>query len=339
MKTKKILTALIAVSMLISLSACTKNSTDDTTAETEATEKAYETTETFVLTEGGWETIDESEGTQGTDTLVTYEEEETEYIIETVDINDLEEETFEKNGPLLAFHYDVDFNKVLKTDLGTFFIPNGGMKENEIIIKLDDTEFKLEGDMDSVGSVSNAYLIQKDGNVYLYAESSMMDDYTSINVYKVADGSISHVGTMSGVHFSYFERMEDLNSFVIAQSNSNGGVLFPQAYFEVGTDGMPSMKGDVWEFADFSSVITFNEDKIGYIVKDGKATSETFTVEKATAVVPYESDLKTYIDFKAGETIVRIDCVDAVSRAQEEKGEYYNFINDVLPELGGYPDW
>lgn len=339
MKARKLTAAVLASSMILGgsllMSGCDPKTKDDETKETEETviETADTTVEetTEATTEETTETATETTTEETTeDTTVETATETTDYV---ANIDDLEVESLSASNRVLKFHNTEDYSKVLKTEEALFYIPSGGTSDGKVTIEVNDASYVLDCYMDDVGSVGVAYLLMNGDDIYIYAQCSLMDDYCSLNVYKVAGGSVNFVGSMEGYRvFNYYLGAEftDPENFELYHSAGQGSNMLIAGEFKVGEDGMPVSTNDVWRFMAYSpdASFYFEEDKVGLEVgKDGSVSSDEITVAAKDKFTLVSTDRETYVDIKteSSET-VRIDITDIVKTAKEERGEYYDFF-------------
>ena len=345
MKTKKIMAAAVASAMIIGgslvLGGCDRESEneEETVEATEATEIETEKETEETETETEQTSVEESE-------TVPTTSEETEESVQTTEttadpyklytFDELEVESFTDSKQVLPFHAMEDYSLALKTDWGQFLISNGEAKVGKIDIALGDMVFELDCEMDEVGSTARAYLVKNNDSIYIYTESSLMDDYEALNVYEFGNGSISFVGSMEGMDVGAYlgEPFTDPGSFELVDAAGMGSPMFLAGRFKVGDDGMPVATSNIWQFRDYNPDIRyfFENDMTGYAVdKNGNATTEEKTVTPEDMFLLVETDQETYIDIQtdAGD-IIRIDITEAVKYERDELGEYFNFFRAIF---------
>ena len=336
MKYKKIAATALASAMLfgssLAATGCSEKKTEETTAETTAqTEVSEEETETETSPEPTSEEMTEEtteETTEVTTEGSTSESEDISYMFETVDIDSLETEELSDDKPVLYFHSTENYDKVLKTDLGLIVIPHTtDPKIGKIDIRLDDNEFELDCIMDNVGSTSRAYLVRSGGNTYIYTQSGLMDDWYALNVYKVSDGQISHVGSIEGIRFAFMASEFSPESFKLGESAGQGGAAGTYTDYKVGDDGMPVRISNTWLFDDYTYKVSFEEEKTGLLVMGGQATKQEVTIDPEEIVKFCETDKETFVDVqKENGDVVRLDITQEVAQGKVDRREYYDFF-------------
>lgn len=337
MKAKKIIATAVASAMIIGgslvLAGCDQEpeTTDETTTTAEETESETETeTEQTTTEETETETTESEVTTEPVETTSDYDP------YKLYKLDELEVESFTDSKPVLKFYPLEDYSLALKTDMGVFSIPNEESKIDKITIFLDDQAFELECFMDDVGSTGRAYLVSSNGNIFIYTESSLMDDYEALNVYKVSDGSISFVGSMEGMDVGAYlgQPFTDPESFEIVDAGGMGISMALAGKFKVGDDGMPVSISDVWEFREYNPEILyyFENDMTGTDI----SSSEEKTVTAGDMFMFLATDRETYVDIQTmtmSGDFIRIDITDTVKAAKEERGEYYDIFYAIF-DLG-----
>ena len=207
-------------------------------------------------------------------------------------------------GTVYGMEYDNGF--ALNEDFGKVKIYPDGTK---IAFVTDGAVSRA--DITSVTGFSDAWLIRSNGKTYLYIGVVRGCYNSELNVYEVTENSIERIGVenliISGPSF------DNTKSFKCYEYNGTDGqtdvISFVRNY-KVSSNGMPIPADNYSELGPWIQVWAKNE-MTGYIVKDGKVTSEQYTITKGEPVEPVAVNEVEYIDIKNSKNmIVRVDFTD-----------------------------
>lgn len=147
------------------------------------------------------------------------------------------------------------------------------------------------------------YIVKSGSNTFLYVFTSVEDDYTVIEIYKVDGTNVTYQGEFSG-YASVFIDPENLKLSMRTDALGTTSIV---GVYKVGDDGMPLQTSEDYKFRA-TLPMTLIADLEGTVVVDGKATDEKFTAKAGTMITRYATDNKTYVDLKTDDgKIIRCD--------------------------------
>ena len=210
-----------------------------------------------------------------------------------------------KNGTVYSFNI-YDTCQELDCAGGKYkFYPNAS--DEHIDIEYNGVTFTLPVKHGQLGvKLGYSCLIKTNGKAYIYVTSILEGENTAINVYEVTANSVKYVGSHEGLQL-YCE-MTDPSKFNCYEYDGMNGAIKIRRYYKVSANGMPVIADNMC-YVHTASKLKASKDITGYIVKDGKATSEKFTIKMDDYVKPIEFNEVSYIDIKdeASGNIVRVD--------------------------------
>ena len=208
------------------------------------------------------------------------------------------------DGTVYAMDYDNGF--ALNESFGKVKLYPDGAK---IAFVTDGAVSKA--DISSVTGFSDAWLIRSNGKTYIYIGVVRGCYNNELNVYEVTENSIERIGVenliISGPSFN------NTKSFWCYEYNGTDcqtDVISFERNYKVSSNGMPIPADNYSELGAWIPVWAKNE-MTGYVVKDGKVTSEKYTITKGESVEPVAVNEVEYIDIKNSKNmIIRVDFTD-----------------------------
>ena len=199
------------------------------------------------------------------------------------------------------------------------FYPNA--TNEHIDIEYNGVTFTLPVKHDNLGvRLGASWLLKTNGKAYLYITSSLMGDNCAINVYEVTDNSVNYVGSHEGLRV--YGKLNDPAKFYCHEYDGMNGIVSIQRNYKVSANGMPVI-ADYMCYVEVPSGVKpkASKDITGYVVKDGKATSEKFTIKMDDYIKPIEFNEVSYIDIKdeASGKIIRVDFEPLLNEFYDQK--------------------
>lgn len=169
-----------------------------------------------------------------------------------------------------------------------------------------DVEFRYNGHafIGSVSSVkwSNVYLFKNNGKTFIYIEVVRGCMNNELNIYEVSDTYVKNGGVVKDFCLSIFSNTKSFKGYDGGPSSGN---VLAERMFRVSDSGRP-VPADNYSYLGTDKVYA-KKTMTGYIVRDGKVTSEKVTIYSGEPVEPKALNEVEYIDFKYGTDIVRVD--------------------------------
>lgn len=169
-----------------------------------------------------------------------------------------------------------------------------------------DVEFRYNGHafIGSVSSVqwSDVYLFRNNGKTFIYIEVVRGCMNNELNIYEVSDTYVKNGGVVKDFCLSIFSNTKSFKGYDGGPSSGN---VLAERMFRVSDSGRP-VPADNYSYLGTDKVYA-KKTMTGYIVRDGKVTSEKVTIYSGEPVEPKALNEVEYIDFKYGTDIVRVD--------------------------------
>ena len=199
------------------------------------------------------------------------------------------------------------------------FYPNAS--DEHIDIEYNGVTFTLPVKHDSLGvRLGASWLLKTNGKAYLYITSLLTGDNCAINVYEVTDNSVKYVGSHEGLRV--YGKLKDPAKFYCHEYDGMNGIVSIQRNYKVSANGMPVI-ADYMCYVEVPSGVKpkASKDITGYVVKDGKATSEKFTIKMDDYIKPIEFNEVSYIDIKdeASGKVIRVDFEPLLNEYYDQK--------------------
>ena len=239
------------------------------------------------------------------------------------------------DGTVYAMDYDNGF--ALNESFGKVKLYPDGAK---IAFVTDGAVSKA--DISSVTGFSDAWLIRSNGKTYIYIGVVRGCYNNELNVYEVTENSIERIGVenliISGPSFN------NTKSFWCYEYNGTDcqtDVISFERNYKVSSNGMPIPADNYSELGAWIPVWAKNE-MTGYIVKDGKVTSEQYTITKGEPVEPVAVNEVEYIDIKNSKNMtVRVDFTDLCCEYYDQndyRWTYKAVMSLFESEINAYTD-
>ncbi len=169
-----------------------------------------------------------------------------------------------------------------------------------------DVEFRYNGHafIGSVSSVkwSDVYLFKNNGKTFIYIEVVRGCMNNELNIYEVSDTYVKNGSVVKDFCLSIFSNTKSFKGYDGGPSSGN---VLAERMFRVSDSGRP-VPADNYSYLGTDKVYA-KKTMTGYIVRDGKVTSEKVTIYSGEPVEPKALNEVEYIDFKYGTDIVRVD--------------------------------
>ena len=185
---------------------------------------------------------------------------------------------------------------------GDFYIENHGNQSVKITYNTESYILPVDNSVEKL-ALNRAYLFKSNGVTYIYLNATK--GYKTTLYYFVVDGSeVRSYGSDGGLLIRW---MKDLKTIACYEINGKNETISISRNYKVGADGRLVIADTKLELAAWVKVKA-TQDMEGYVVADGKATSEKVTIKAGDIVTPVECDEVDHIDFKdqSGRTI-RVD--------------------------------
>lgn len=220
---------------------------------------------------------------------------------------------FLDEGAVYEFKYD-DKYRSLWTDgkFGSFYIEDYGNQAVRITYNTNSYILPLDNSVEKL-ALNRAYLFKYHDVAYIYLNATKGNKTTLY--YFVVDGN--EVRSHASDEGLLIRWMKDTKSFACYELHGNNEIISISRNFKVGPNGYPVIADTKLQLGSWVKVKAA-KDMEGYVVVDGKATSEKVTIKAGDIVTPVEVDEVDHIDFKdaSGRTI-RVDFVPLLN-------EYYD---------------
>lgn len=211
-----------------------------------------------------------------------------------------------KDGKTLNFNCKNNTN-TLECDYGSFFIERG-QSADKVHIVHNGKSYTLDVYTDRTKSILlNAFLIKANGKAYIYINTLLKDDSYDVSVYEVSDSEIKYNGHTTGVALPV--EIRDPYRFQCAVSNGRDQIISMSRDFKVSPrTGLPVVADYMCRINALKD-LKAARDITGYIVRNGKATTETMTIKAGDPVSPGELNEVSYFDIKDinSGNVVRVD--------------------------------
>lgn len=170
---------------------------------------------------------------------------------------------------------------------------------NDVVFRYNDHAF-----IGSVSSIkwSDVYLFKNNGKTFIYIEVVRGCSNNELNIYEVADTYVINGGVVKDFCLSIFSNTKSFKGYDGGPSSGN---VLAERMFKVSDNGKP-VPADNYSVLGTGKVFA-KKTMTGYIVRDGKVTSEKATINSGDDVEPMALNEVEYIDFKHGNDIVRVD--------------------------------
>lgn len=206
------------------------------------------------------------------------------------------------DGQVINFH-KYDGRMTINSIYGNYIVENN-IDNQKIQITYNRHAYVLPVKTDGSGlTIGKSYLLKSDGKVYIYVTSMMTGEISSINVYEVSESAIKYNGSYDGIKIT--DVIEYTTKFMCREYDGMNGCISICRYYKVGKNGIPAI-ADYMCYITVSCKVRASQDITGYVVKDGKATSEKITITKGSRIIPIEFNEVSYIDIKdeaSGKTV------------------------------------
>lgn len=160
--------------------------------------------------------------------------------------------------------------------------------------------------------LTDAYLLKTDGRIFIYLEACQAGKI-ALNVYEITDDGIVYVGRDDDLILS---TVKDPKQFWCYDNCGLGGLEI-ERYYKVSNTGMPVPANNEANIYAVQQITT--KALTGYVVENGKATSQQMTFEEGELVTPVFVNEVEYFELKnmKGDTI-RVDFEDALNQYYDQ---------------------
>ena len=153
----------------------------------------------------------------------------------------------------------------------------------------------------------NASLIKANGKAYIYINTLLKDNSFDVSVYEVSDSDIKYNGHCTGIALPV--DIKDPYRFNCSIINGDDLTISLSRDFKVASKtGLPVVADYMCRVKALKDVKAAR-DITGYIVRNGKVTTETMTIKAGDPVSPGELNEVSYFDIKDinSGNVVRVD--------------------------------
>ena len=211
-----------------------------------------------------------------------------------------------KDGKTLPFDYNNNTG-TLECDYGSFYYERG-QSADKVHIVHNGKSYSLNIYTDRSKSILlNASLIKANGKAYIYINTLLKDNSFDVSVYEVSDSDIKYNGHCTGIALPV--DIKDPYRFNCSIINGDDLTISLSRDFKVASKtGLPVVADYMCRVKALKDVKAAR-DITGYIVRNGKVTTETMTIKAGDPVSPGELNEVSYFDIQDinSGNVVRVD--------------------------------
>ena len=225
------------------------------------------------------------------------------------------------NGRVMVFQA-YDQKRVLESAYGSFKVENN-IDPQKIQITYNRHAYVLPVHTDNSGlRIGNTFLLKTNGKAFIYVTSCMDGDLRDINVYEVNDSSIKFVGHHEGMYIAGDFTSPD--KFLCRENDGMNGMIGITRYYKASANGMPVIADTVC-YVNLSVKVKAAKDLTGYVVKNGKATNEKYTIKAGSQINFNEFNEVTYMDItdSVTGTVIRVSSEPLLNEFYDENDNHW----------------
>ena len=225
-----------------------------------------------------------------------------------------------KDGSATALTWSND-GCTLEGDYGDIVIARN-QDAKKINITYNDQLYTLSINNDSskVVFAGASFLVKSGGKAYIYLTTLLNAGTYDVNVYEISDSNVQYKGHKKGVMLP--GTISDTRSFKCGIDGGDNDMYITRNYRIAPATGLPVNDGYMCSIKVYKQHKA-SKDITGYVVKNGKATSEQMTIKEGEICTPVELNDVEYIDIKdADGNIIRADFVPLLE-------EYYDVVDET----------
>lgn len=225
------------------------------------------------------------------------------------------------NGRIMTFQAESE-KRVLESAYGSFVVENN-IDSQKIQIMYNRHAYVLPVHTDSSGlRIGSTYLVKTNGKAFIYVTSCMDGDLRDINVYEVNDSSIKFIGHHEGMYLE--SNPSSADKFICYENDGMNGMIGITRYYKASANGMPVIADTVC-YVHLSVKVKAAKDLTGYVVKNGKATTEKYTIKAGSQINFTEFNEVTYMDItdSVTGTVIRVSSEPLLNEFYDEKDNHW----------------
>ena len=178
----------------------------------------------------------------------------------------------------------------------------------------------INNDSSKVVFAGASFLVKSGGKAYIYLTTLLNAGTYDVNVYEISDSNVQYKGHKKGVMLP--GTISDTRSFKCGIDGGDNDMYITRNYRIAPATGLPVNDGYMCSIKVYKQHKA-SKDITGYVVKNGKATSEQMTIKEGEICTPVELNDVEYIDIKdADGNIIRADFVPLLE-------EYYDVVDET----------
>ena len=178
----------------------------------------------------------------------------------------------------------------------------------------------INNDSSRVVFAGASFLVKSGGKAYIYLTTILNAGTYDVNVYEISDSNVQYKGHKKGVMLP--GTISDTRSFKCGIDGGDNDMYITRNYRIAPATGLPVNDGYMCSIKVYKQHKA-SKDITGYVVKNGKATSEQMTIKEGEICTPVELNDVEYIDIKdADGNIIRADFVPLLE-------EYYDVVDET----------
>ena len=225
-----------------------------------------------------------------------------------------------KDGSAAALTWSND-GCTLEGDYGDIVIArNQDAKKINITYNERLYTLSINNDSSRVVFAGASFLVKSGGKAYIYLTTILNAGTYDVNVYEISDSNVQYKGHKKGVMLP--GTISDTRSFKCGIDGGDNDMYITRNYRIAPATGLPVNDGYMCSIKVYKQHKA-SKDITGYVVKNGKATSEQMTIKEGEICTPVELNDVEYIDIKdADGNIIRADFVPLLE-------EYYDVVDET----------
>ena len=225
-----------------------------------------------------------------------------------------------KDGSAAALTWSND-GCTLEGDYGDIVIArNQDAKKINITYNERLYTLSINNDSSMVVFAGASFLVKSGGKAYIYLTTILNAGTYDVNVYEISDSNVQYKGHKKGVMLP--GTISDTRSFKCGIDGGDNDMYITRNYRIAPATGLPVNDGYMCSIKVYKQHKA-SKDITGYVVKNGKATSEQMTIKEGEICTPVELNDVEYIDIKdADGNIIRADFVPLLE-------EYYDVVDET----------
>lgn len=225
------------------------------------------------------------------------------------------------NGRIMTFQAESE-KRVLESAYGSFKVENN-IDPQKIQITYNRHAYVLPVHTDNSGlRIGNTFLLKTNGKAFIYVTSCMDGDLRDINVYEVNDSSIKFIGHHEGMYLESNPKSAD--KFICYENDGMNGMIGITRYYKASANGMPVIADTVC-YVILSVKVKAAKDLTGYVVRNGKATNEKYTIKAGSQINFTEFNEVTYMDItdSVTGTVIRVSSEPLLNEFYDENDNHW----------------